>query len=386
MKVLYLSITSEIGGADLALLRTVENLSRPEFEPLVALPGDGPLVRAFEDAGARTVFFPMRRLRRTLNPFWYLGYLSSYHGTCRAIARFALEQGVDLVHTNTLPNLYGSVAARLAGLPHVWEVREIDLRPRIVRSWLVRRALRGSSRIVTMSGSIAGELFPAHRGRTTVIYGSVDLESFKPDPGAGARLRQRLGLPPRSRLAGIWCRFDEWKGLPTAIRAAGLLSKDSPKFRLLVAGGATAGHQQYERHLRLLAEEVAPRAVLFTGWLEPGRMPGFVAGLDVAVHASTSPEPFGLVIAEAMAAGVPLLAPRIGSPLELVEHEEDGLLYEAGNPAALAVAIKRCLDEPELARACAAAGRSKAERLFDVRANVRKLEALYRELAGEGGA
>ncbi len=384
MKVLYLSITSEIGGADLALLRTVRELDRSEFQPAVALPGPGPLVEAYKAAGAQTVFFPLKRLRRTLNPFWYLSYMASFGATCRKIAGFVRESGVDVVHTNSLPNLFGARSARLAGVPHVWQVRELDLRPRLVRAALVRRALRGADRIVTVSGTVARELFGRGREKVSVVYDAVDLERFVPDPGAGARLRARFDLPPESRLAGIWCRFDEWKGIPVAIRAAGLLARDVPGFRLLVAGGPTAGHEGYARELKRLAEREAPGAVVFTGWLDPESVPEFVAGLDIAVHASTGPEPFGLVIAEAMAAGAPLVAPRLGSPLELVEHQADGLLCEAGIPVALAVAIKRLLDDAELARGCAAAGRAKAERLFDVKKNVRKLEEIYRQLAGGG--
>lgn len=384
MKVLYLSITSEIGGADLALLGTVRELDRTEFQPVVAVPGRGPLVEAYRAAGAEVAFFPLKRLRRTLNPFWYLGYLGSFGATCRKIADFISENGVDVVHTNSLPNLFGARSARLAGIPHVWQVRELDLRPRLVRAALVRRALGGADRIVTVSGTVAEELFGRRREKVSVVYDAVDLERFRPDPGAAARLRGRFDLPADSRMAGIWCRFDEWKGLPVAICAAGLLAKDVPGFRLLVAGGPTAGHEGYAERLKRLAEREAPGAVVFTGWLEPDSVPGLVAGLDVAVHASTSPEPFGLVIAEAQACGTPLVAPRLGSPLELLEHEKDGLLYAAADPAALAAAVKRFLDDPELRRSSAAAGRAKAERLFDVKKNVRKLEEVYRQLAGGG--
>jgi glycosyltransferase involved in cell wall biosynthesis len=383
LKILFLSITSEIGGADLAMLRTVRELDRAEFQAVVAFPEDGPLVEAFRQAGAETVFFPMKRLRKTFNPFWHLKYLTSFSKTCRSLCEYIAAHGVDLVHTNSLPNLYGSGAARRAGVPHIWEIREIDLRPRIVRRWLVRQAHRGADRIVAMSQTIKKAL-ALRPEKLAVIYGSVDLGSYVPDTSASSSLHDRLELPANCRLAGIWCRFDEWKGLPVAIRAAGLLAKDRPDFRLLIAGGPTAGHEQYADYLKALAGKEAPGAIVFTGWLAPDDIPGFVAGLDVAVHASTSPEPFGLVIAEAMAAGTPLVAPRIGSPLELVAHKQDGLLYEAGNPTALAVAVKRFLDDPELAAACAKAGRVKAEELFDVKENVRKLESIYRELAKGG--
>ena len=383
MKILFLSITSEIGGADLAMLRTIGELDRAEFQAVVALPEDGPLVDSFREAGAGVVFFPMMRLRKTWNPFWHLKYAVSFGGTCRKMSEFVAENGIDLLHTNSLPNLYGASVSRRARVPHLWEIREIDLRPRIVRNWLVRKAQLGADRIVAMSRTIAKELSLSPE-RRSVIYGSVDLDSYSPGSDARQNLLGRFALTAETRVAGIWCRFDEWKGLPVAIRAAGLVARDNPGFRLLVAGGPTAGHEHYARELQALADREAPGAVIFTGWLKPGEIPGFVSGLDVAVHASTSPEPFGLVIAEAMAAGTPLVAPRIGSPLELVEHGEDGLLYEAGNPAALAVALKRFLDDRELAAACAESGRRKAEELFDIRKNVRRLESIYRELAGGG--
>jgi len=387
VKILFTSITSEIGGADLALLAAVRNLSRPEFQPIVCLPHDGPLVAAFRAAGAEVRFVPMRRLKNTLNPLWHLGFLRDYRASCRRLAEIARSEGADLIHSNTLPNVYGARAAKLAGLPHVWEVRELDLRPKAVRAALVFLARRGAARIVCMSGSIAAGLFGREwqKEPISVIYGAVDLGAFRPASTAPTRLRGRLGLPPDSRVAGIWCRFDEWKGLPVAIRAAGRIAKTTPRFRLLVAGGPTAGHERYAEKLKRLAQKVAPDSVIFTGWLSPEETPAFVAGLDVAVHASTRPEPFGLVIAEAMSCGTPLVAPRIGSPLELVENEIDGLLYEAGKPEALAAAIKRFFDEPELREKCARAGRAKAERLFDIKKNVRQLEEIYRSLAGRRG-
>jgi glycosyltransferase involved in cell wall biosynthesis len=385
VKILFLSITSEIGGADLALLRTVQNLSRPEFEAAVALPGDGPLAGKFRAAGAEVHFVPMRRMKNTLDPLWHLRFLTGYPGVCRRIAELAREVRADVIHSNTLPMVYGSRAARLAGLPHVWEVREMSLRPAAVQEALAAMALRGSSRIVAMSGSIAREVFGGPGGtlppHLSVIYGSVDLERFRPDPAAGARLRERFNLPPESKVAGIWCRFDEWKGIPVAIRAAGLLAREVPGFRLLVAGGPTAGHEDYAEWLRELAGRTARDSIVFTGWLAPEDSGAFVAGLDVAIHASTRPEPFGLVIAEAMSCGTPLVAPRLGSPLELVEDGVDGVLYAPGQPKELAAAVRRLLDEPALREKCARAGREKAERLFDVRKNVRQLEDIYRGLA-----
>jgi glycosyltransferase involved in cell wall biosynthesis len=386
LKILYLSITSEIGGADLALLRTVRALDRSEFVPVVGLPGDGPLVGALREAGAEVVFLPLRRLRRTLNPLWYAAYAGGYVRCLGRLPELVRASGAAVVHSNSLPNLYGVAAVRGGGARLVWHVRELALRPEFVRSALVRLARARADRIVTVSRTVADELFPGGGGQVVTIYDSVDTAAFRPAAAAGAALRRRLGLPGDCRLAGMWCRFDEWKGLPVAIRAAGMIRRRLPGFRLVLAGGPTAGHERYADRLRRLAAVEAPDGVIFTGWLPPGEIPGFVAGLDVAVHASTSPEPFGLVIAEAMASGTPLVAPRLGSPLELVEHGSDGLLCAPGDAGALAAAVCRLLEDRELSRRCAEAGRAKAEELFETSRNVRRLESIYRQLAGEGRA
>jgi glycosyltransferase involved in cell wall biosynthesis len=102
--------------------------------------------------------------------------------------------------------------------------------------------------------------------------------------------------------------------------------------------------------------------------------------MDVAIHASTNPEPFGRVLIEAMALGRPLVAPREGGPLEIVVDGETGILVPPRDASALAAAIERLIDDPELRRRMGDAGRARVDAVFDIRHHVRAMEAVFDEM------
>jgi glycosyltransferase involved in cell wall biosynthesis len=119
--------------------------------------------------------------------------------------------------------------------------------------------------------------------------------------------------------------------------------------------------------------------VRFTGYLQDGLADAYAA-CDVAVHASTLPEPFGRTAIEAMAAGVPLVAAAGGGMLEIVEPERSGLLTPPGDAGALAAALLRLAREPELRARLVAGGRQRVrERFAEDAINAQWLD-LYQEL------
>ncbi|MGH7775220.1 MAG: glycosyltransferase family 4 protein, partial [Candidatus Binatia bacterium] len=121
--------------------------------------------------------------------------------------------------------------------------------------------------------------------------------------------------------------------------------------------------------------------VYFTGWrYQPEDMPQVYAALSVFVLASSWPEPFGLVLLEAMASGKPAVATNHGGPKEICVDGETGLLVPPRSPEKIAEAILTLLREPERARAMGAAGRRRVEQLYDQTKCVQRLEALYDEI------
>jgi len=383
--VLYLQATSEIGGSDISLLRIVESLDHRDFEPHVVLPANGPLVARLVERGSRVLVVPeMLKLTTRGGASYVLRYCLNYPRAVTKLAGIIRRERIDLVHTNSLHNTYGWAAARLSRRPHVWHVREIVFQSALARALEVRLAKWGSDRIVVTSDAV-GRAFRNDRGEYPVrvrrIANGVDIRVYHPN-NDGARIRKELGLLSSVPLVGLVCRLDRWKGVGTFLEAAAIARRHCPQIRYVVAGGEIEGHERYSEELRAQAAGLGVEDVVtFTGWrYGPDEMPAVHAALDVLVLASSQPEPFGLVLLEAMATGKPVVATAAGGPSEIVADGQTGILVPPSDPERMAAAIVSLVREPERARELGRAGRRRVEERYSQSAGVRAIEALYREV------
>lgn len=383
-RVLYLHTTSEVGGSDVSLVRLVERLDRTRFQPIVALPSDGPLVARLETAGCPVAIVPrMKKLTSRHGVAFLALFALNYPFAIRRLAQLVRDERVDLVHTNTIHNLYGVGAARVTGRPHVWHVREIVWQSGPIRR--LERWLAGFADRVVVTSDAVGGMFADGRGglapNVRKVPNGVDLHEFRPGPPDG-RVQADLGLPGEAPLVGVVCRLDAWKGVDVFLRAAAQVAAVVPAARFVVVGGAIAGQEAHARELEQLAGSLGlGDAVRFAGWrYGPADMPGVFRALSVLVLPSKEPEPFGLVLLEAMACGVPVVATDHGGPREICVTGETGLLAPPGDATALAGAIRSLLADPGRAREMGMAGRQRVEALYDQRETVRRLEAMYDEL------
>lgn len=384
-KILYLQSTSEIGGSDIILLRIVQALDPSRFEPHIVLHREGPFGDAYRQAGCRVhILQSMRKLTSRKGLSYFVPYLVGYPLCVLQIARLARKEGIDLIHTNTLHNLYGFLAAKLAGIPHIWHVREIVVQSALLRWIEVRLAMRFSARVIVMSNAIA-EPFQRRGGgflpTVVKLYEGVDLNLFHPCV-SGQRIRKELALPDTSPLVGTICRLDPWKGVDVFLKAASLVHLKMPHVHFLICGGEIEGHLGYEARLRRQASSLGLDGVVhFAGWrYQPRDIPEVYGALNVSVQCPVHPEPFGLYAVEAMASGVPLVAVNQGGPPELCANGKTSLLVPPRDPEKTAEAVLTLLQEPARAQAMGEAGRQRAEDLFDVRKCIRQLQDLYDEI------
>jgi glycosyltransferase involved in cell wall biosynthesis len=198
-------------------------------------------------------------------------------------------------------------------------------------------------------------------GRARVVPVGVDTERFRPDPEARRAVREELGIRDDEPVAVLATRLEREKGVRVALEAARLL----PPLRLLIAG---TGHD--ERRLRRAAG-AGPR-VTFLGRVDHDRLPRVLAAADLFVHPSLCDEGRPLSIVEAAAAGLPVVVSDSAGARELVDHGRTGLLVPRNDPATLAAAIRRVLDDP---RPMAAAARRTAESRWSVEAMVDAVES-----------
>lgn len=382
-RILFLHTTSEVGGSDVSLAHIVERLDRARFEPLVALPADGPLVPRLERAGARVFVVPrMKKLTSRKGKAWLGAFAANYPLGVAALASLIRRERVDIVHTNTIHNLYGWSAARLTGRAHVWHIREIVWQNAALRA--IERALarRFSTRVVITSDAV-GRLFErdgALPANVVKIPNGVDVRRFR--PGASDRVRRDFGIAAGAPLIGAAARMDVWKGLDDFIEAAAIVARARPQARFVIAGGPIEGLEAYEQTLASLARDRGLDGVLhFAGWrYGPDAMPAFYQSLDICVLPSREAEPFGLVVLEAMASARPVIATAHGGPLEIVRDGETGVLVEPRNPAAMASAIVALVDDPARASAMGRAGRERVTAEYDIDRTVEQLQVLYGEV------
>ncbi len=179
-------------------------------------------------------------------------------------------------------------------------------------------------------------------------------------------------------------RLDPWKGHEVFLEAAAVVLERHPTCVFAVIGDVLFDsvrrrfgdrRQQMERRAKELG--VADR-VRFLG--QRTDVPRLLGAVDVLVHPSREPEPFGRSVAEAMAASVPVVASRIGGIPEIVTDGENGLLVPAGDAAALAEVISKLLGDDSLRARLAAAGRAVARDRFSIEAHVEAVQRVYEEL------
>jgi phosphatidylinositol alpha-mannosyltransferase len=235
---------------------------------------------------------------------------------------------------------------------------------------VLRRVHRRIRVSVAVSEAAATFLRRVVAGPVEIVPNGVDVERFA-YPGPPAE-----GLPV-GRLV-LWVnRLDPQKGFGVMVRAFEDLARRRTDVCLVVAGDG-----RDREALRGLPEEVRRRVVRL-GTVPHDELPRYHAAADVFASAATGQESFGIVLVEAMAAGVPVVATDIPGYRDVVRDGVDGLLVRPGDPAALSNALERVLSEPDLARALAEAGRERAA-AFSWDVVVPRLEAVYEgAVAGE---
>jgi glycosyltransferase involved in cell wall biosynthesis len=370
--VVFVDHVARLSGGEIALTRLLPTLAK-HVDVTVILGEDGPLVEKLIECGVSVEVLPLstrlRDLRKdTVRPtrmnFRALLDLPRY---VLALRQRLKELDAHVVHTNSLKAaLYGGVAGRLAGRPVVWHIRD-----RIAEDYLPRPAVT----LVRLLGYVLPTAIvanshetmttiPPHR-RRRVVYNAIVPDSVSDVPNLTHRDAPDLVI-------GMIGRLTEWKGQDVFLRAFARVFRGANVLAVLV-GSPLFGEEAYEASLHQLVEELdIGDQVEFRGfrdnvWQELREM-------DVLVHSSVRPEPFGQVVLEGMAAGVPVVAANAGGPAELITDGVDGFLTRPGDAADLARALREVAIDRDLRRRIGAAGKARSLEFTPERTVERLLE------------
>jgi len=289
--------------------------------------------------------------------------------------RLARQRRIALVHHNNGVEPRSVLLALLLRVPLVVYQRGEEWHSRTARA-----LARGVTLFMANSEATKGDLVAlgVPPGRIRVIYPPVDLERFNPEVDAG-RQREEFGVTADQPCFGIFGTLLEWKGHHVFLEAARRVIDEVPNARAFVIGEAPERAGAYREMLSRLVDRLGiGDRVIFTGFRED--VPELMQLLRVVVHASVTPEPFGRVIAEAMAMAKPVVATRAGGPLEIVEDGATGLLVGVEEPEAMARAIIRLLTDTPRAERFGRRGHETVVARFSAEAHARMVEQVYAEV------
>lgn len=402
MRLLFLSPTGRYGGAEAALFELLAGLreQQPAWQIGVVAASEGSFVDRLKQMAidVTVVPFPSRLARvgewaaaeslgARVRFLWSLAAAAAGTiGYLRHLRRAVHAARPDIVQSNGVKmHLVAPwVAPRAAAV--VWHAHDyVGGRP--LSSMLLRRMAPRCAAVFANSDSVAGDLRRVLKGRVPVhrVWNAVDLERYS-TVGPTLDLDALAGLPgadgPVTRV-GLVATFARWKGHVTFLQALGMLPH-SLGVRGYIVGGpvyTTAASQvSLDELKRVTGSEGLAGRVGFVGHVADTA--SAMRALDVIVHASTAPEPFGLVIAEGMACGRAVIVSAAGGAREIVTPGVTALVHEPGDAQGLAERIRLLATDGDLRARVAAAARDAAEHAFGRARMVGEMLPIYQALAG----
>lgn len=382
-KVLFTDHAGVLGGAELSLLDIAAHFAASSAVLLFA---DGPFRGRLEQAGVQVRLVHAPQAVSGVSKQGRLGRdLRAVGGVLKlawSVARQA--RAFDVLYANSQKSLViSAVAGQIARRPVIWHLRDMLARTSDFSSAHLRLVItlanRFTARVIANSQATAAA-FVQSGGRTErirVVYNGIDAAAFDAAPREeSAALRQTLGLGDQP-VVGVFSRLAPWKGQHILLEALPTL----PGVHALLVGEALFGEDAYAERLQQQARtlNIAER-VHFLGFC--CNIPALMRLVDVVVHTSTSPEPFGRVLVEGMLARRPVVATRAGAAVEIIDDRRTGRLTPPGDAAALAAVLQELLDDRAEAAALATRGRATAEQRFSLPALLSGVEEQIAEVLG----
>jgi glycosyltransferase involved in cell wall biosynthesis len=372
--VLHLLTGRVFGGAEEHALSILTAIGEYGFEPCLAAPAT--LIAAMEPglsaAGVKCL------------PLEFSSRLDVLTGA--RLLRFIRRENIAILHCHLFTaSLFGAGVARMAGVgavletchgPEVWRMGK-GLRSSF---WVDRQIGRLVDKYIAVSHAAAHHLIETKKvpkSKISVIHNGRDLDRFAPtNTQRRIATRAALGLRDEPVILTL-ARLDDQKGHRHLIDALAIVARRQPNLVAILAG---EGPLEQSLRAQCMSLGLGDR-VRFLGYRRD--VPELLEAADLVVLPSLY-EGLPLVAIEALAAGRPMVATEVDGTPEVVIHERTGLLVPPANPVALAAAIERMLDNPELASRLASDGRKFVHENFAVQRQIEQTAALYSELTGLG--
>jgi glycosyltransferase involved in cell wall biosynthesis len=377
IKVLFVSHSPNMQGAEKSLLLLLKNIDRKYIEPIVVFPESGPLKEKISSLNIKTY--------KVRYPWWVLAktdIASLVHRVTteiKALSRLCQiirQEKIDIVYTNTIVIFCGAIAASISRKPHIWHIREIlngnpALHSLIPHKALFKLILKLSQKVITNSNATKRQ-FQAldQHNKVQVVYNAIDLESS----GNSSFFINIEAVKEEDWLVTTVGSIEENKAQDIAIHAVKIAAKTIPNIKLILIGD---GDKEYLNYLKKIISELDVSAnVIFTGYRDD--IMRIISHCKVLLAPSLV-ESFGCTAVEAMAAGIPVIASNIGGLKEIIKDNVTGYLI---TPRAYLEIAEKLIDlyhHPDKARKMGQAGQKVAAKKFSIERYTQDMEKVIRD-------
>ena len=383
-RVLFVDHAGVLGGAELYLLDIVRAM---KDQAHVVLFENGPFYDRLKQEGiSADVLRASNAVMGVERTGGRLDDLKAIPGILQMVLQLRkMAREYDILYANSQKALViGSLAGKAAGRPVIWNLHDILTADHFsgahrklgvfLANQFVDHVIVNSQATMNAFEESGGDI-----DKTSIIYNGIDASRFDTiDAHEVQELRTSLGLS-QCKIVGVFSRLTPWKGQHILLESLAHL----PDVHALLVGGALFQDDlSYERSLRNLAEQMGiTERVHFLGFRDD--VPRLMKAVDIVLHSSTSPEPFGRVIVEGMLAHKPVIATGAGGAKEIIKDGVDGILIPPNNPMAMVSAIKRLISDPERTDTIARNGYHMARERFSIESIVQKVENQIRKVVGD---
>ena len=376
--VLFASTHTGLGGGETSLYEMVRCLDPARWTPHLLCPAEGQFTDLWRSQGWPVHIIPWRSAMPIFVPAIWARF-----PVVRKIAALIRRERIAVVRPEYHSVPLVAPACRRTGVPWVWMVHGQWTHPRPWQRGLFRQAAHIFADSGWTKAGFLGDPPFMPPERVEVRHLGVDVDRFRPDVD-GSPVRQRLGITPDAPVITILGRFQPIKGHLNFLGMAARIAPEYPDARFLVVGDNVLDGAVGDRHKQAILETVEhdphlKRSVIFTGFTAD--LVRVLRATDVLVCASDF-ESFGMAHLEAMACGVPVVSTNVGGPSETVLDGETGYLVPPRDPDALAAAVRKLLDDPDLRARMGRAGRVHVLRALDVRHYAARFDEVLAALVG----
>ncbi|RTY95919.1 glycosyltransferase family 4 protein [Flavobacterium sp. GT3R68] len=384
--ILFIHQSAELYGSDKTILMFISELDKTKYYPVVVLPFEGPLKEELEKNNIKVVIAPVLKLyRKMFTPKNLVKIFKEYKDGIKMLDQLHQEHDFKLVYSHTLAALIGILFAKKRNIKHLWHVQEIIATPKIFnRAFKKILAIESNHKVVYDSKETMNFWIENNKiltDKSEFVWNGIDVHQ-KVDYSAEEINKVRkdyLLSNDREIVIALVGRINSWKGQQLLLSAFHILTETHSNIKLVFLGSAPPNQEIFETNLKEKIREyhLEQKVTIIPFQKEIGK---FWDAIDIAVVPSTQPEPFGMVVIEAMLSKKPVVASNHGGPTEIVIDDETGFLFIPNNENSLAEALNKLIVNPELRKEFGIKGHQRAIDYFSLESHVQHFERIFEEI------